>query len=228
MNESQTKAWERYSDAFIVDVPRQDRSTTVAADAHIDWDAQLGRQAPRILEIGSGAGDSLVPMAAARPDVDFVAFEVFQPAVASTLSRIGRAGITNVRIVLADGQQGLPKLFEPGSLREVWTFFADPWHKTRHHKRRLVSAWFADVVASRLETDGLWRLATDWEDYAVWQREILDNHPCFRNVHDGWAPRYDARPVSKYEQRGLNQGRSIFDLTYRKTADPEGSDALAD
>lgn len=227
MNPSQAKAWERYRDAFVLDVPRADRSTTVADDAQVDWDGEFGRRAPRIVEIGSGAGDSLVPMAAARPECDFIAFEVFQPAVASTLGRIGRAGITNVRIVLADGQQALPRLLGPESLQEVWTFFADPWHKARHHKRRLVSPGFADIVASRLVPGGLWRLATDWEDYALWQRDVLDSHPAFVNEHDGWAPRYEARPVSKYEQRGLDQGREIFDLTYRTMTGPEDGNALA-
>lgn len=227
MNESQAKAWDRYHHCFVVDVAREDRSTTIAPDFEVDWDEVFQRRAPRIVEIGSGAGDSLVPMAAARPEVDFVALEVFQPAVASTLGRIGRAGISNVRVVLADGQQGLSRLFSESTLREVWTFFADPWHKTRHHKRRLVSPWFADVVASRLEPGGLWRLATDWQDYAQWQRDVLDRHASLVNVHGGWAPRHGARPVTKYEQRGLDQGRSIFDLTYRKT-DPGAADAMAD
>lgn len=182
------------------------------------WDDEFGRRAPLIVEIGSGAGDSLVPMATARPDTDFVTFEVFQPAVASMLGRIGRAAITNVRIVMADGQQGLERLFDEHSVTELWTFFADPWHKTRHHKRRLVSAGFADVAAARLAPGGLWRLATDWEDYALWQRDVLDQHPGLVNVHDGWAPRFADRPVTKYEQRGLDAGRRVFDLTYRRVS----------
>lgn len=218
MNPSQAKAWERLREQFIVEVPRQDRSTTVAVGTTIDWDKEFGRPAPLVVEIGSGAGDSLVPMAAARPDTNFVAFEVFQPAVASTLGRLGRDGIHNVRVVLADGQQGLQRLFGPQSIAELWTFFADPWHKARHHKRRLVSSAFADVVVSRLVPGGLWRLATDWEDYATWQREVLDAHPGLVNVHGGWGPRLAARPVTKYEKRGLAAGRRVFDLTYRKGA----------
>lgn len=218
MNESQQKAWDRYSDQFAIRVPQGELSTSVADDAHLDWDEVFGRTAPRVVEIGSGNGDSLVPMAAARPDEDFVAFEVFGPAVASTLGRIGRAGITNVRIVLADGSDGLAKLFGPEAISELWTFFADPWHKARHHKRRLVNPGFADVVAERLAPGGLWRLATDWEDYALHQREVLDAHPRFSNAHDGWAPRFEQRPVTKYEQRGLDAGRKVHDLTYRRSA----------
>lgn len=216
MNDSQIKAWERLGPRYVVDVPAGELSTTVADDARVDWEQVFGRSAPRIVEIGSGNGDSLVPMAAARPDVDFVAFEVFQPAVASTLSRIGKAGLDNVRIVIADGARGLGILFEPGSVTELWTFFADPWHKTRHHKRRLVNPTFSSVVAERLVPGGLWRLATDWEDYALWQRETLDAHPGLTNVHDGWAPRFADRPVTKYEARGLAAGRAVRDLTYRR------------
>ena len=216
MNDSQASAWERHHEQFIVEVPTAERVTAIDDDAVVDWGAVFGRQAPRIVEIGSGSGESLVPMAAARPEADFVAFEVYPPAVASTLGRLGRAGVTNVRIVMVDGAEALGKLFDDGALTELWTFFADPWHKTRHHKRRLVSTALADVAAAKLAEDGLWRLATDWEEYALWQRDLLDAHPRFANLHDGWAPRYEARPVTKYEAKGLDAGRTIFDLTYRR------------
>lgn len=216
MNESQRKAWDRYASRFIVDVPRDGHATRVAADAFVDWDAIFGRRAQRVVEIGSGNGESLVAMATARPDRDFVAFEVYPPSVASTLGRIGRAGIENVRIVMADGSDGLGILFGRGSLAEVWTFFADPWHKTKHHKRRLVNPEFVGLVADRLAFGGLWRLATDWEDYAHRQREVLDAEPGLENVHDGFAPRLAERPVTKYEARGLAAGREVFDLTYRR------------
>lgn len=216
LNKSQKKAWDRHADDFVVDVPMGELSTFVAEDAQVDWDEVFGRSAPRIVEIGSGNGDSLVPMAQARPDQDFVAFEVYPPGVASTLGRIGRAGLDNVRIVMADGSRGLGVLFPESSITELWTFFADPWHKARHHKRRLVSTWFADVVADRLAPGGLWRLATDWEEYAVWQRDLLDAHPGLVNAHGGWAPRFEDRPVTRYEARGLDAGRKVHDLTYEK------------
>ena len=216
MNESQMKAWERHHDAFVVDVAHAELSTSVAPDAHVDWEAEFGRAAPLIVEIGSGAGDSLVPMAAGHPEANVVAFEVFEPAVASTLSRIARGDLTNVRLVVADGAQGLPTLFDDGSVSELWTFFADPWHKKRHHKRRLVGRDFADVVADKLAPGGLWRLATDWEEYALWMREHLDDFPRLENVHGGWAPRLAERPVTKYERRGLDAGRTVYDLTYRR------------
>lgn len=210
------RSWDRYRDLFVVDVPRGSLSTSVADGADVDWSQEFGRAAPLIVEIGSGAGDSLAPMAAARPDANVVAFEVFEPAVASTLGRLGREGLENVRVVVADGAQGLAKLFDDGSVTELWTFFADPWHKKRHHKRRLVGQDFADVVVAKLTPAGLWRLATDWEDYALWMREHLDAHPGLVNVHDGWAPRLAERPVTKYEAKGLAAGRRVYDLTYRR------------
>lgn len=217
MNDAQQKAWGRHATDFILDIPNGALPASIAEGTSIDWDATFGRSAPRIVEIGPGKGDSLIPMAAARPDTDFVAFEVFKPAVASTLGRMGRAGVTNVRIAMVDGARGLEQLFDDSSLAEIWAFFADPWHKTRHHKRRLVTPSFADVVAAKLVPGGLWRLATDWEDYALWQREALDGHATLTNVHDGWAPRFEERPVTKYEQRGLNAGREAHDLTYERS-----------
>ena len=217
MNDSQKGAWARHADSFVLPLRVGAVPTSVEDGTQVDWDATFGRHAPRIVEIGSGVGDSLVPMAAAQPGTDFIAFEVFKPAVASTLGRIGRAGITNVRIAMVDGARALDVLFDDAAVAEVWTFFADPWHKTRHHKRRLVTPAFADVVAAKLVPGGKWRLATDWEDYAIWQREALDAHGRLTNVHDGWAPRWAERPVTKYERRGLTAGRVAHDLTYERT-----------
>lgn len=216
MNPSQERAWETYHDRFVVPVPRRETSTSVAFDAHVVWTEVFGRSAPLIVEIGCGVGESLFAAAAANPDVDFVAFEVFGPAIASTLSRIGRAGITNVRIVEADGAEGVSRLFGPASITELWTFFPDPWHKKRHAKRRLVSPEFATLVADRLVPGGLWRLATDWADYAVWMQEVLNQHPGFTHEGDGTAPRFSGRAVTRYERRGLDAGRAIIDLTYRR------------
>ena len=141
---------------------------------------------------------------------------MFQPAVASTLGRIGRAGIDNVRIAMIDGAQALERLFDDATITELWTFFADPWHKKRHAKRRLVSSSFGDLVARKLAPGGVWHLATDWEDYARWMREHLDGHPGLVNEHDGWAPRLAQRPVTKYEAKGLAEGRTVYDLAYRR------------
>lgn len=216
MNESQRNSWRRYADRYLVKVSTDSRNTTVAHDAVVDWSAEFGRAGELIVEIGSGTGDSLVPMSARRPEANIVAFEVYEPAVASTMGKLARAEIDNVRIVTSDGAQGLDRLFSDGSISELWTFFADPWHKTRHHKRRLVSRAFGEIVAKKLRAGGIWRLATDWEEYAWWMREQLDDHPALRNVHSGWAPRLAERPVTKYEARGLAAGRNVYDLCYER------------
>ncbi|MEL4358137.1 MULTISPECIES: tRNA (guanosine(46)-N7)-methyltransferase TrmB [unclassified Luteococcus] len=226
MNDSQVKAWEAHHDRWVIEVAQGETETSIVAQPQPDWEVVFGREAPLIVEIGSGTGESLVAMAKAHPEANVVAFEVFQPAVASTLSRMAREGVDNIRIVMGNGQQGLEHLFEPGSISELWLFFADPWHKVRHHKRRLVGADFAQLVRSRLVDGGRWRLATDWDDYAEWMREVLDVASGLVNEHldpadpenTGWAPRLELRPVTKYERKGLAAGRTIHDLTYRKTS----------
>lgn len=217
MNPSQQRAWRELRGRFVVEVPRGEASTSVAADAHVAWDEVFGRSAPLGVEIGTGTGEALVALAEAHPELDIVGFEVYLPAVASTLARIERHRVSNVRVVVADGVAALATLFDAGALERLWTFFPDPWHKARHHKRRLVSPAFTDLVASRLAPTGTWHLATDWEDYALAMSETLDGCPGLVNVHDGWAPRPDERPVTTFERRGLAAGRAIRDLAYRRS-----------
>lgn len=218
MNQSQQRAWDRYRDRWVLPLTSGDRVTSVADDARLDWTGAFGRPAPLMVEIGSGTGHAITALAQAHPGANLVAFEVFEPAVAATLGRLARHDVTNVRLVVADGAQALATVFEPGSITELWTFFPDPWHKVRHHKRRLVSPEFAALVASRLTPGGVWRLATDWADYAEAMRQVLDAEPGLVNDHDGWAPRFELRPTTKYERRGVEAGRRIFDLTYRRPA----------
>ena len=213
MNPSQEKAWRDHAD-WVLRVPTGERSTSIAPDAHLDWADAFGREAPLVVEIGGGTGDVIAAVAALHPERNHVAFEVFEPAVASTLSKCARAGVGNVRVVVANGVDALARLVEDGSLTELWTFFPDPWHKKRHHKRRLISDAFAGLVAAKLAPDGVWRLATDWEDYALAIREVLDDHPRLVNRFEGWAPRWQDRPVSRYEAKGVAAGRTIRDLCY--------------
>jgi tRNA (guanine-N7-)-methyltransferase len=220
MNPSQQRAWDTYGD-WIVTVPRGDRETSIAPDAEVDWDALFGRSAPLVVEIGSGTGDAVTAAALARPDANHVAIEVFLPAIASTLGKLGRAGVDNVRMLLADGVQALETVFAPGSISELVTWFPDPWPKARHRKRRLVNAEFAALAASRLAPDGRWRLATDWDDYAEQMREVLDTEPGLVNVHRGWAPRPDLRPVTRFEERARAAGRVVRDLEFRRTGAQE-------
>lgn len=214
MNDSQQRAWDAHAGALVVDLPSGERRTSVAPGARVDWAAVFGREAPLMVEIGTGTGHAITALAEAHPGANLVGFEVFTPAVASTIGRLARHGVRNVRLVVADGAQALGTVFGEGSISELWTFFPDPWPKARHHKRRLVSPDFARLVASRLTGEGTWRLATDSDDYAESMREVLDAEPSLRPLHAGWAPRYDLRPVTKYERRGLEAGRTIRDLAY--------------
>lgn len=216
MNESQQRAWDAHHDDWVVGLPAGERRTSVSAEASVDWSAVFGREAPLKVEIGSGTGHAVTALAQAMPEANVVAFEVFTPAVASTLGRLARTGVGNVRLVVADGAQALASVFGEASISELWTFFPDPWHKARHHKRRLVSPEFARLVASRLTAGGVWRLATDWDDYAEAMREVLEAEPGLVNRFDGWAPRYELRPVTKYERRGLEAGRTIRDLAFAR------------
>jgi tRNA (guanine-N7-)-methyltransferase len=220
MRPQQRRAWEHHHDRFVLPVPREETSTSIAPGAVVDLDAVFGRHAPLIVEIGPGMGDSLVPMALAGPGADILAFEVYQPAIASMLAQLASNDVTNVRIVQADAVAALRHLVPPASVDQVWMFFPDPWHKARHRKRRLLRTDFVDLVASRMRAGGTWRLATDWQDYAGQIRDVIDAHPAFANEYPGgWAPRWEARPLTRFERRGLDAGRQVFDLAYRRITD---------
>ncbi len=171
------------------------------------------RKAPLIVEIGSGIGEATAALAAARPEVNILAFEVWRPGVADSLWRVAQAGADNVRFCGVDAVWSLEHLLAPESLAELWTFFPDPWHKTKHHKRRLVSAANAAVMAQRLRPGGVWRLATDWADYAEQMIEVLDAEP---SLTGGRVERWADRPLTRFERKGLEQDRSITDLTYTR------------
>ena len=177
------------------------------------WSDWFGREAPMIVEIGPGVGEATAALAATRPAYDVLAVEVWRPGVADGLWRVAEAGATNVRFCSVDAVWTLENLVPPASVAEVWTFFPDPWPKTRHHKRRLVTPAFAALVASRLVPGGSWRLATDWADYAERMVEVLDAEP---GLEGGVVPRWEERPVTKFERKGLAAGREITDLAYRR------------
>lgn len=216
MRPPQQRAWDGQRHRFLVPVERADRSTSVANQAPLDVTELFGRPAPLVVEIGPGAGEALLSVAAQRPDLNLLAFEVYQPALAQLIKQLVDLELTNVRLVEADAAEGIRRLVPASSVDEVWTYFPDPWPKARHHKRRIVSPQFADVVSTRLKPDGIWRLATDWATYADHMRTVLDTHPDFARGHRRWAPRPLERPVTKFEQRGLDAGREVFDLAYRR------------
>lgn len=166
-----------------------------------------------IVEIGSGVGEATAVLAAERPEYDVLALEVWRPGVADGLWRAAEAGAANVRFCSVDAVWFIEHLLAPGSISELWTFFPDPWHKKKHHKRRLVDPAFAALAASRLAVGGVWRLATDWADYAEQMREVLDAEPA---LSGGVVERWAARPVTKFERKGIAAGRSITDLAYTR------------
>lgn len=172
------------------------------------------RDAPLVVEIGSGVGEATAALAAARPDVNVLAFEVWRPGIADGLWRVAEAGADNVRFCGVDAVWSIEHLLGPGSISELWTFFPDPWHKTKHHKRRFVTPSNAALVAGRLAPGAHWRLATDWADYADQMVEVLDAEPLLTG---GRVERWADRPVTRFERKGLDKHRDIADLTYTRT-----------
>jgi tRNA (guanine-N7-)-methyltransferase len=183
-------------------------------DGPIDLTGLFGRKADTVLEIGSGMGESTAQMAATRPEINLLAVEVYRPGVAQTLHHLNRVGAHNVRLVRGDAVTVLTDLIGPASLAEVWLFFPDPWPKTRHRKRRLVTAEFTSLVASRLRKGGTFRLATDWVTYAEQMLAACTATKALRNAHSGWAPRPGFRPLTRFERRGLAAGNQILDLEF--------------
>lgn len=173
------------------------------------WD----REAPLIVEIGSGIGEATAALAAIRPEANILAFEVWVPGIADALSKVADAGADNVRFCGVDAVWSLEHLVAPDSLTELWTFFPDPWHKTKHHKRRLVTPANAAVAASRLTAGGVWRLATDWAEYAEQMIEVLDAEPL---LEGGRVERWSERPITRFERKGLEKDRVITDLAYTR------------
>ena len=204
---SQQEAWDAHHLDWVVPDGAVD-------DPSFSWREVFGRSAPLIVEIGSGVGEATAVLAAQRPAYDIVAVEVWRPGVAHTLGLLAEAGAENVRLLSLDAVWCLENLFEPGEVEELWTFFPDPWPKQRHHKRRLVTPEFAALAASRLRPGGIWRLATDWVEYADQMRKVLDAEP---RLAGGPVERWADRPVTKFERKGLAVGRDITDLAYRRT-----------
>ncbi len=203
---SQQQSWDAHHRDWVVPEEAVD-------DPSFSWAEIFGREAPMIVEIGSGIGEATAVLAAGRPSYDIVALEVWRPGVAHSLGLLAESGAKNVRLLSLDAVWCLEQRFGPGDVEEIWTFFPDPWPKKRHHKRRLVTREFAGLAASRLCSGGVWRLATDWTHYAEQMCEVLDAEPL---LEGGLVERWADRPVTKFESKGLEAGRRIVDLSYRK------------
>lgn len=186
----------------------------------IDLDALFGRRAPRVLEIGFGCGDTLALMAQAQPERDFLGIEVHAPGVGHLLLRIEQLGLNNLRVLHGDAVAALQGRIADASLDGVQLFFADPWPKKRHHKRRIVQEEFAQLVRRKLKIGGLFHMATDWQDYARHMLAVMHAAPGFENVSSegDFVPRPEHRPPTRFEQRGQRLGHGVWDLMFRRSA----------
>ena len=169
---------------------------------------------PVILEIGFGTGAATAMMAGRQPHLGLLAVDVHTPGIGDLLHRVRTIGLTNVRVMEADALEVLRTMIPQGSLAGIRTYFPDPWPKARHHKRRLVTAEHASLIGSRTVTSGTWDLATDWAHYADQMIDVLNKHPMWEG---GAVDRTSDRPVTRYEQTALDQGREVTDLRYFRT-----------
>jgi len=181
---------------------------------HLDFTSTFGRTAPRVVEIGSGMGETTAAIAAARPDADFIAIEVHGPGVGSLLNRIAAADLKNLRVIRHDAVEVLEHMIPDGALAALHLFFPDPWPKKRHHKRRLVQPAFAALAARKLVPGGTLHAATDWPDYAIHMGEVFSREALLQAAETGFT----LRPATKFETRGKRLGHPIRDLYFRRVA----------
>lgn len=183
----------------------------------IDLPKTFGRQeSSKILEIGFGMGETTATIAQSMPERDFLGVEVHTPGVGGLLKLIGEKSLTNVRIIQHDVVDVLNHMIANASLDGVHIFFPDPWHKKRHHKRRLIQAEFVKLLCSKLKIGGYLHVATDWQEYAEWVLDILKVEPLLVNSAKDYALKPAYRPLTKFENRGIKLGHGVWDLIFIK------------
>ena len=187
-------------------------------DSLLNLDEEFGRSAPLVLEIGFGMGKSLVEMAAAEPEKNFIGIEVHRPGVGACLADAGELELTNLRVMEHDAVEVFQKMLPDASLARLQLYFPDPWHKKRHHKRRIVQPEFVERVRQKLTIGGHFHMATDWENYAEHMAEVMNNAQGYRNtaIEGNYVPRPDYRPITKFETRGQKLGHGVWDLIYER------------
>ena len=240
LSAAQERAWQAHAAQYVVDVPRGARSTLADPSVRLSVSELYGNANPLIVEIGSGQGDCIAAAAASRPSENFLALEVYKPGIAQTMLHLERLGLPrNVKMLEVDAENSLPTLLGPESIREVWIFFADPWHKTKHHKRRLISPEFLRALTTLLERGGIIRTATDWADYAEHQHaafETVAAEGLLVNLHpsgprpegtasdsvsdampnEGFAPLFDGRGRTAFENKATAAGGLVWEFAYQK------------
>jgi len=182
----------------------------------LDVAQAFGREAPVVLEIGFGMGDATAKIAKTLEGINFLGCEVHEPGVGALLKHIDEQAIGNIRILQHDAVEVLEQMIAPDSLAGVHIFFPDPWHKKRHNKRRLIQPAFVRQLLARIAPGGYLHCATDWEPYAQQMLEVLSAEPGLENTADGYAPKPDYRPLTKFENRGLKLGHGVWDLVFRR------------
>ncbi len=207
---AQARAYELYSAHFLLPY----------APRPLDADTAFGRRAPLVMEIGFGMGGATAHIARVRPEDNFLCCEVHEPGVGALLKLAGDEGLENIRIVRHDAVEVLDHMLGESSLDGVHIFFPDPWHKSRHHKRRLIQAPFVNRLARHLKPGGYLHLATDWQPYAEQMLSVLGAEPLLANTAqpggDGYVPKPDYRPLTKFENRGLKLGHGVWDLVFTR------------
>jgi len=190
----------------------------LAADQPLNLATIFGRRAPLTLEIGFGNGDALATMAGQQTDTDFIGIEVHRPGVGRLLQQLDEHELSNVRVMREDAVQLLNSCFPDNSLDRLLLFFPDPWHKKRHHKRRIVQPAFIELLARKIKPGGILHMATDWEDYARHMLEVMGESAAFRNCagSGNYSPQPDYRPVTKFERRGQRLGHGVWDLLFER------------
>jgi len=188
--------------------------------APLDFAQAFGREAPTVLEIGFGMGEATAHIARVRPGDNFLCCEVHEPGVGALLKRAGEQALANIRIVAHDAVEVLQHMIPPGSLAGVHVFFPDPWHKKRHHKRRLIQPGFVHQLAEHLAPGGYLHCATDWQPYAEQMVEVLAGEPLLANTAasdaGGFASKPDYRPLTKFENRGIKLGHGVWDVVFTR------------
>ena len=181
-----------------------------------DFSAIFARQAPVVLEVGFGMGKSLAEQARDQRDHDFLGIEVHNPGVGACLVLAEEYELDNIRVINHDAVEVIEHCIPDHSLDRIQIFFPDPWHKKRHHKRRIVQTEFCRKLHKKLKPGGVLHLATDWENYAEYMLEVLAPMPEFKNLSDtgDFVPRPDSRPLTKFEVRGQKLGHGVWDLMF--------------
>ncbi len=188
------------------------------SNALVDLNSFFGRNNPKIIEIGFGMGHATWQIAKNNPETDYLGIEVHLPGVGALLMQTKDNQVNNLRVIRHDCVEVLRNMIADNSIDGFHIFFPDPWHKKRHHKRRLIQKAFVELLASKLKVGAYLHVATDWEDYASWITNVLQDIPMLQNqaLSGDYVARPDYRPLTKFEQRGLKLGHGVWDIIYRK------------